>query len=275
MAAAANLLERAAAMLPPIDPRRLALFPEIGEALIQIGEFAPAESLLQDAVAAAEAAGEPTLAANAELVRMLVLLMSSDARNWEDAATTAARDAIELCQRVGDDVGLARAWRLLGWISGKAFRLEETGEALGRAIECARRAGDVRQERRASTQYALTVVYGPTPVDLGIQRCEEIAERVHGDRQAEAAMLCVLAQLEAMQYGFERARELYTRARAMFEELGLHIDASTLCLSSSFVELLAGDAEAAERELRRGYDHLAALGERYVLSSVAACSPRR
>ena len=82
-------------------------------------------------------------------------------------------------------------------------------------------------------------------------------------------MLCVLAQLEAMQYEFERARELYTRARAMFEELGLHVDASTLSLSSAHVELLAGNPEAAERELRRGYDHLAALGERYLLSSVA------
>ena len=152
---------------------------------------------------------------------------------------------------------------------GQAFRLEETARALEQAIECARRAGDVRQERRASTQYALTVVYGPTPVDEGIRRCKEIAERVSGDRQAEAAMLCVLAQLEAMQYEFERARELYTRARAMFEELGLHVDASTLSLSSAHVELLAGNPEAAERELRRGYDHLAALGERYLLSSVA------
>ena len=82
-------------------------------------------------------------------------------------------------------------------------------------------------------------------------------------------MLCVLAQLEAMQYEFERARELYTRGLAMCEELGLHVDAATHSLSSAHVELLAGNPQAAERELRRGYDHLAALGERYALSSVA------
>jgi ATP/maltotriose-dependent transcriptional regulator MalT len=117
--------------------------------------------------------------------------------------------------------------------------------------------------------YALTVVYGPIPVDEGIRRSEEIAERVQRRPQAEAAMLCVIAQLEAMRYEFERARDLYTRARAMFEELDLRVDASTLCLSSAHVELLAGDAEAAERELRRGYDHLDALGERYLLSSIA------
>jgi class 3 adenylate cyclase len=269
MAAAANLLERATSLLEPLDPRRLALFPELGEALLQIGEFAHAESLLQDAVATAEAASEPTLAANAELVRMLVLLLSGDAAGWETAATRAAEDAIDLCRRAGDEVGLARAWRLLAWMHGQAGRYEDAARALEQAIACARRAGDVRQERRASTQYALTVVYGPTPVDIGTTRCEEIAERVRGDRQAEAAMLCVLAQLVAMQYEFDRARDLYRRARAMFEELGLRVDASTLCLSSAHVELLAGDHEAAERELRRGYDHLAALGERYLLSSVA------
>ena len=65
MAAAANLLERATALLEPLDPRRLALFPELGEALLQVGDFAHAESLLQDAVATAEVANEQTLAANA------------------------------------------------------------------------------------------------------------------------------------------------------------------------------------------------------------------
>ena len=114
MAAAANLLERATALLEPLDPRRLALFPELGEALLQVGDFAHAESLLQDAVATAEVANEPTLAANAELVRMLVVLLSGDSAGWEGAATKAAEDAIELCERAGDDVGLARAWRLLG-----------------------------------------------------------------------------------------------------------------------------------------------------------------
>ena len=269
MAAAANLLERATALLEPLDPRRLALFPELGEALLQVGEFAHAESLLQDAVATAEVANEPTLAANAELVRMLVVLLSGESEDWEGVATKAAEEAIELCERAGDDVGLARAHRLLAWMHGRAARWGAAAASLEHAIDCARRAGDLRQERRASTQYAVSVVYGPTPVDVGIEHCREIAERVHGDRQAEAAILCVLAQLEAMSSEFDRARELYTRARAMFEELGLHVDASTLSLSSADVELLAGNPEAAERELRRGYEHLASLGERYLLSSIA------
>ena len=99
-------------------------------------------------------------------------------------------------------------------------------------------------------------------------RCERIAARVEGDRQSEGIMSFVLGQLEAMRGNFERGRELYRRAHATFEELRLQVDAATVSLSSGHIERLAGDVAAAERELRRGYDELTRLGERYLLSSV-------
>src|SRR3954447_21258633 len=269
MNAAANLLLRATSPLPPNDPRRLALFPDLGEALMQLGRFEQADSLLEDAVATAELAGEATLAANAWLVRQFVLLLSGVTDGWSDEATSAAEAAIVLCEQEGDDLGLARACRVLAWISGKACRYGSAAEALELAVEYARRAGDVRQERRASTQFALVAVYGPTPVEQGIVRCAEVAARVVGDRQAEAAVFAVLGQFEAMRGDYERARELCRDALTTFEELDLRIDAATVSLDSSRVELLAGDAEAAERELRRGYDYLSGIGERYLLSSVA------
>src|SRR5262249_12418808 len=45
---------------------------------------------------------------------------------------------------------------------------------------------------------------------------------------------------------------------------------ATTALDSGPVEVQAGDLEAAERELRRGYDILEAMGERAYLSTVAA-----
>jgi predicted ATPase/class 3 adenylate cyclase len=269
MTAAANLLLRASALLPPLDRRRLALFPDLGEALMQLGRFAEAESLLEDAVATAELAAEPTLAANARLVRLLVQLLAGGTEGWTGEAARVAEEAIVLCEQQGDDVGLARAWRLVAWRSGQACRYGDAAAALEQAIERARRAGDIRQERRASTQYALAAVYGPTAVEDGIARCEEVARRVAGDRQAEAAIVGVLAQLEAMRGDFERGRSFCRSALATFDELVLPVDAATLSLSSARVELLAGDAVAAERELRRGYDYLLGIGERYLRSSVA------
>jgi class 3 adenylate cyclase/tetratricopeptide (TPR) repeat protein len=269
MNAAAKLLRRATSPLPPQDPNRLALFPDLGEALLQLGEFAEADSLLEDADATAQLAGQPVVATNVRLVRLLVRLLAGEADGWTDEAAQTAAEAIALCEQHGDEAGLARAWRIVAWNSANASHLAAAAAALDRAIEHAQRAGDVRQVRRASTQYAVAAVYGPTPVEECIARCEEIATRVEGDRQAEAAVVCVLGQLEAMRGDFDRARDLYRRALATFEELGLHVDAATVSLSSGRVELLAGDAAAAERELRRGFDELSRLGERYLLSSVA------
>jgi predicted ATPase/class 3 adenylate cyclase len=269
MNAAASLLLRATALLPPLDRRRLELFPELGEALMQLGEFAQAESLLEDAVATAELAGEPTLAANARLVRQFVRLLAGHTDGWTDEATQAAEEAIALCERETDDVGLARAWRVLAWINGTACRYGAAADALERAVEHARLASDIRQERRASTQYALAALFGPTPVAEGIARCEEVAAHVVGDRQAEGAVLAVLGQFEALRGDFERARELGRRALGEFEELGLGVDAAMAALVLGRIELLANDPAAAEGALRPGYESLAAVGERYLLPTIA------
>jgi class 3 adenylate cyclase/tetratricopeptide (TPR) repeat protein len=269
MNAAAKLLMRASSPLPPQSAERLALFPDLGEALMQLGRFEEAMSLLEDATATAELIGEPALAANTQLVAVVVRFLTGEAEEWTDEATTLAMDAIKLCGEKGDDAGVARAWRVLASIDGRACRYGAAAASLERAIEHARHADDIRQERRASVQYAQAAVYGPTPIDEGIRRCEEIAARAEGDRQAEAVVILFLGQLEALRGNFDRARDAYARALAAFDELGLPVDAATLSLSSGHVELLAGDAVAAERELRRGYDYFAKLGESYLRWSAA------
>jgi ATP/maltotriose-dependent transcriptional regulator MalT len=55
----------------------------------------------------------------------------------------------------------------------------------------------------------------------------------------------------------------------LFEELGLDMEKARLGMETSNVERLAGDLEAAERELRASYEALDAVGEKYVLSTVA------
>ena len=70
----------------------------------------------------------------------------------------------------------------------------------------------------------------------------------------------------------------------MLEELGIGVEVASVALEAWRVEMLAGDVETAEHELRRGYDLLQAVGEKYFLSTVAgllgqtlyrARSPRR
>ena len=161
------------------------------------------------------------------------------------------------------------AWRLLAWVAGTACRFGDAADASRQAVEHARRAGDVRQERRAATAYAAAASLGPIPVDEAIARCEAGIEQTAGDRQSEGHLLAVLAVLYAMRGEFDHARMLVTRSRSIFDELGLQMEAARLGWDASTVERLAGDLDAATRELRGAYDELERLGETFARSTVA------
>jgi class 3 adenylate cyclase/tetratricopeptide (TPR) repeat protein len=265
--AAATLLGRAAALLPADHPDRLRLLPEHGEALLMTGRYDEAAAVLDEA--STYAVSMPAAAARASLVRMLVRLRTGDSEDWRhdtvDREIAAAKDVFEA---EGDESGLAMAYRLLAWSAGTACRYGESTDASARAIEHSRRAGDVRQERRATTAFAGATSLGPTNVDDAIRRCEEGLQATAGDRQSEGNLLAVLGGLYAMQGAFEHARELVGRARSQLEELGLEVDAARVGIEAWRTEILAGELDAAERELRRSYDALSARGEKYVLSTV-------
>jgi len=65
------------------------------------------------------------------------------------------------------------------------------------------------------------------------------------------------------------ARVRYRRSRALLEEFGWLVEAALTSLDSGPVEMLAGDLEAAERELRKDYQTLEQTGERNYISTTA------
>jgi tetratricopeptide (TPR) repeat protein len=86
----------------------------------------------------------------------------------------------------------------------------------------------------------------------------------------EARVLRALATVRAMEGRFDEARELATRARSMLEELGVRLRAAFISETLGFIETLAGDHAAAEREFRVGYANAIELGDRGFQSTVAA-----
>jgi tetratricopeptide (TPR) repeat protein len=72
-----------------------------------------------------------------------------------------------------------------------------------------------------------------------------------------------------MEGRFDQARALYQRSHEIVGDLGPSVTVAGASLESSRVEMLAGDLLAAERELRRDFGTLDAMGERYYRSSVA------
>ncbi|HEY3763652.1 MAG TPA: AAA family ATPase [Gaiellales bacterium] len=268
MHAAAALLRRSVDLMPELDPDRLGLLPDLGEALMDIGAFAEAERVLREAIGSAATIGDHRLRAEAAVGLLLLRLFADDSVSGA-AAVHEARRAITVFELVGDQVGLAKAWRIIGTVHANALRYGDAAAAVERAIACARAGGDHRLALRNSGAYAIAAVYGPTPVAEGIERCREIRDRAAGDRRTEGLVLCALAQLEAMRGEFAEARRLYTRGRSVLNEIGGGVLAASTALDSSVVELLAGDPAAAERDLRRDYQLLDEMGERYLLPTMA------
>ena len=135
MPAAANLLRRAAALLPAESRDRLALLPDLAEAMTAIGEFALAEVYLDEAIETAESAGEDGLAASARLLRLRVRSHSGDPEDWTEQIVVEAEVGLPLLEAAGDHVELARALRMLAWAHGTACQYGEAAMAAERAME--------------------------------------------------------------------------------------------------------------------------------------------
>ena len=267
--AACNLLRRAAALLLPDDPARILLLTELVDALMEEGGFEEAASVLAEASAVAERLDDVRLVAYATLGRRTLDLHVSSGGGIADILADAGR-SIAAFEAVGDDAGLARAWRLLMLVHGTAGAYDQAAAAAKQVVEHANAAGDARLATRGAIGYAVSALRGPTPATEALRRCEQLAIDVAGDRKAEAIIFGVLAQLHAMRGDFDKARALYGQARSMLHDLGPSVTAASTSTESSRVEVLAGDLAAAERELRRDHAALIELGEQYYLSTVTA-----
>jgi len=269
--AAANLLERAATLLPPDDPRRLRLLPTLGRALREVGQLERADAVLSEAVERGGAVGERGVAADAGV-------SLSDLRFHRPAQTGVGRTdvlhelaaAIPVFEELSDDAGLARALCLGGKLRFWGGEAAAAIEDFERAARYARDAGDHAEEAE-SLEYVLAVMHrGPMPVDEALRRFEEIRPRAEANPKLHIAFLETRAQLEARQGNFGIARDLTSQARALAEEHGLRvlID-SNIGPATGAIELLAGDPAAAEDALRPACEGLERIGELGYLSSVA------
>jgi class 3 adenylate cyclase/tetratricopeptide (TPR) repeat protein len=269
MPAAANLLRRAVALLPADSHDRLTRLPDLAEALMAIGEFAWAETFLDEAIEMAVETGEAGLRASARLLRLRVRSHSAEPEDWTGQMVAEADRGLPILEAAGDHVELARALRMLAWAHGTACRYGHAAAAAQLAMEHASLGEDERQRQHAASSYATASLLGPTPVPEALERCESIVAEALEDRRTQGIVMSLLSELRAMQSDFATARDLYTRARLMLEEFGRSVVAASSSQQSCRVELLARDPAAAERELRRDFEALEEMGERYFLSTAA------
>jgi class 3 adenylate cyclase/tetratricopeptide (TPR) repeat protein len=268
ISAAARLISRAVALLPGDHPGQAELLTELSSALMSIGDFEGAGEVIEEALRTAGAEGDGRLRARAEIEREFFRIFAGE--EVSSTAPDVTSRAIPVLEQAGDHLGLARAWRLIGELAVLRGQWGERVEALDKALEHARYAADPREEAALVGLLVMALYFGPTPADEAIARCKTLLAEAGDDQTIEAAISSSLAGLLAMRGQFEDARSLWSSATARFEELGLNYRRAVRCTIGADIEALAGDDEAAERELRSGYDTLELMGEKGARAVVAA-----
>ena len=269
MSAAVGLMTRATLLLRDDTSARLRLAPALGAALLEIGELRRAEGVLTHALEEASAAGAREIELHARLYLALVEMRIDPSRGVDEIGRVA-EEAIQVFEDVGDEAGLSDAWNMLSHVHWMRSQWSRRTDALERALAHARQAGDPRREGQMLGALTVSLLWGSTPVAEAIRRCEEFAAQLEGDRFLEARVTIVVAELEARRGNFDRAYDLYGRGQALLEELGLLLNLAVYTQSGGAIHMLAGDYEAAERELLRGYEILRRMGEKASLSTGAA-----
>ena len=263
--AGANLVSRAVSLLARDDPDRLALLPELGQALVDTGKLAQSEGVLKEAMDA----GDPLVAGRALLIQLYLELSTNPEATMDDIVREVER-VIPMFERTGDDRGLANAWRQLAWVYLMRCQASAMQDALERAATYARRANDRRLELDSLGWLTFGAFLGPMRPADGIRYCEAIVERADGQRRVEGYALMAQAALRAELGAFDEARDLYARGQQMYEDLGLTVELGGSYYAAGLLEMLAGDPAAAERELSRGYALLEGVGETAYRSTLSA-----
>jgi len=263
--AAVKLISRAVSLLPASDPLRVDLVPSV-RAVQGISDLAWADKALTEAVEAAATSGDRGLAANALVQRgFLRLFIGHEAAPGE--LIEVAERSIAVFEELGDQLALARAWRLVAQAHYLGRRLGLCEEASERAYEHVRRAGDRFEQREIIEWLLIALLLGPTPAKEAARRCERLFAEIPADPLLQAQILGAMAPLLLMQGRVGEADELVERARSIMEDAGEWVwIVSFWC---AFVHMWQEKPIAAEHELRPGYEALKEIGEKSHFSSFA------
>lgn len=269
--AAVNLLARATALLEAGGRSCLDWRVDLGAALFHVGQGARALMVLDEALVAAGATGQPALEWRAKLERNYVVSQLEPGALSVEEGLHAAEQAVLALEGLGDERALARAW--LSVTQGRFWLGKHQGalEASERAVAHARQVRDRQAETSALRVRCMALWSGLTPAAEAASKCEEIAANAE-NKEVVACALQNLAGLRAMLGQFEGARRLVDQSLSIYEELGLTVRvAITMGLFSAAVHGLAGDPSAAERDQLKAIAVLESSGEKAARSTIMAC----
>ena len=268
--AAANLLTRAADLLPSDDADRPGILLQAANALHENGSFDRAIEAYDAAAAAGAAIGDDNadIAASIERVRLQYLIGRIEDADVVADELAAARSRINALGVLVPDAA-SRVWQLQLNLDIAACRWSAAQHAADEVISHAQAAGNDLLAVRTMPLLAFLAQKGPMPVPEATAVCEGILAVVAGDRRSTSLTQLELAILATMALDPDEGRRLCASTRSALGELGWEMQAALVSLASGPLELLVDEPGRAEAELRQDYETLDRLGERNFISLTA------
>jgi class 3 adenylate cyclase len=254
-----DLLGRAAVLLPELDPRRLALLPNLGVALGETGRSDESEALLSMAVEQSRAAGSERDALRATVQLLSNRVFRSPTESEIDAAVTEAEDVTAALES-DDLLGLAEAAIAIEYLEFMRGSGARSHAWALRALRNGLASGSSREAVQAAADVVGTAVFGPLPFDrFGATADDELFPL---DEPISASAGHALRAIGFLAEGDEPGfLEHEQRWREVIDHNGLTWLGAAHALVMASVETRVGHAERAEGRLREARDVLTALGD--------------
>ncbi len=260
--AASNLLVRAASLLPiGLEHARLAL--EAGEQFRESGRLEEAEAVMAGVSAWIARAGPAALRARAQIEDLNLRLLQGSLDAEE------ARREVRLLSPTLADSTRARSEMLLGIVEFGDNAIAMAEVAFGRALEFATSSDDQPIVERALDWLAVAAVVGPTSVPEAMRSCLAALDASRPGSRVQASTSSAIGMLESMLEHIDQARARVDSSRAIYEELGLSLEAAATSQARAAVELRCGDPALVVDELEADRELLVRLGERSYLANTA------
>ena len=252
--AAANLLRRALVVGAVHGAERARVLYDLGDALGRVGEVKPALVAYEEAVGLARDTGDRSLEWLARIRRSSTQMLTDPHGMPTEQFRSELEEAARAFEELGDDAALATVWTKLAEIEWMPCRYDRAESAARRAVEHARRSGDERLLAEALLISIAAPMLGTATPEEGIRALDDLGDDLSLSRELESAALAVRACDLGMQGSFAEARRLIALAHEISQALGLRFGMAASRELLGHLELYAGDAPAAERAFRQGYD---------------------
>lgn len=266
------LLSRAIELLPGDHPQLRTIKRHLAETYQVMGLHDDAEGLLMDLADEVLRDGEESLGHFLRLERTWARIATGPDPMTLQTIEEQAEDARAVFARRGDEQGLAQVCRVLFHVHLRRGEITEMEKYAYQEIDHGRRSGSPREELAGPLLLAIALELGPRPVGECIARCEEVI----GWRDTfNPGVVSTLGYLSAMGGDSEEGRRLSKMAQEILRErVRARRPLGQVLWRAGDVELLAGDLEAGGGKLREALELNLEMGERDMISQIAAALSR-